>query len=132
MISPESQGEKYSKIGVQNANKKKTRATKMGKFLEFKDIDKAMEAAAYYGFSPVHPPEIKKADLEKADELIEQDSSSRERASFPTETALEEKNSLLRHYVEHNLIAEPQPIMFSYKNYDNFCFLIKILLYYKV
>ena len=120
MISSESQGEKYSGIGVQNADKKKARTAKMGKFMEFRNIDKAMEASVYYGFSPIEPPTIEKTDFEKADELIEEDSAGREHmVSLPIETTLEEKNSLLRHYVENNLIAEPQPIMFSYENDDS-------------
>lgn len=120
MISSENQSKRYSEIGVQNGDKKNVRTAKMGKFMEFRNIDKAMEAAVYYGFSPVEPPTIEKTDFEKADELIEEDSASREHiVSLPIETALEEKSSLLRHYVENNLIAEPQPIMFSYKNDDS-------------
>lgn len=120
MIPLENKGEKYSKNGSQNTGKKKSRLANKNRFVKFKGIDDAIEAAVYYGFSPIGAPVIEKIDSLRAKELIEKDSISQELiVSRPMEMLLEEKNSLLRHYAEKNLIAEPQPIMFSYKTADS-------------
>lgn len=117
MISLENKSDKYSKDSVQNAGKKKVKDPKANKFMELKGIDEAMEAAIYYGFSPIETPIIEKIDFDKASELFEENSAPRGLiVSRPMETILEEKSSLLRYYVEKNLIAEPQPIMFSYRD----------------
>lgn len=117
MISLENKSDKYSKDSVQNAGKKKVKDPKANKFMELKGIDEAMEAAIYYGFSPIETPIIEKIDFDKASELFEENSAPRGPiVSRPMETILEEKSSLLRYYVEKNLIAEPQPIMFSYRD----------------
>lgn len=87
------------------------------KFIKFKNIDKATEAAVYYGFTPIEKPIIEKVDKDNAKNLIEGESMSKDYiVSYPLEISLEEKIYLLRHYAEDNLIAEPQPIMFSYKD----------------
>jgi len=115
MISLENQSEKYSKNSLQDTGKKKNRDAKISKFLEFKNIDEAMEATIYYGFSPVKAPAVEKIDFDRAIGLIEEESAPKDRiVSRPIETSLEEKNFFLRYYAEKNLIAEPQPIMFSY------------------
>ena len=46
---------------------KKTK--KESKFLDLKNIDKATEAAVYYGFMPIELPEIEKEDRDKAKTL---------------------------------------------------------------
>lgn len=91
---------------------------KMGKkFIEFKDIDEATEASIYYGFSPIPTPVIEKIDFERGEDLLKENSASPDRTfTSQMDIPVEEKNFLLRHYLENNLIAEPQPIMLSYKN----------------
>lgn len=117
MISLENQSEKYSKNRIQDIGNRKNEDAKISKFMEFKNIDEAMEAAVYYGFSPVEAPTVEKIDFDRAAGLIEEESAPKDRiVSRPIETSLEEKNFFLRYYAEKNLIAEPQPIMFSYRN----------------
>lgn len=90
---------------------------KNNRFMKFKNIDKAMEAATYYGFTPIEKPVVEKIDENNAKNLIEGESISKDYiVSYPLEISLEEKSSLLRHYADNNLIAEPQPVMFSYKD----------------
>lgn len=87
------------------------------RFIEFKDIDEATETAFYYGFYPIKAPAIEKIDRDRADNLIRENSPDRNYSNFNRmEIPIEEKIFLLRHYAENNLVAEPQPIMFSYKN----------------
>lgn len=119
MIPLENNDKKYSKYGSQGAGKKKNINANKNKFLEFKGVDGPMEAAFYYGFSPIEFPIIEKIDSLRAEELMKEYSLPREHTlSRPIEISLEEKNCLLRRYAEKNLIAEPQPIMFSYKTAD--------------
>ena len=120
MISLENQGEKYSKNRFQDTDNKKNKDAKISRFMEFKNIDEAMEATVYYGFSPVESPAVEKIDFDRATGLIEEESAPKDRIVWrPIEMPLEEKNFFLRHYAEKNLIAEPQPIMFSYRNADS-------------
>ena len=120
MIPLENQDKKHSRSGIKNKRGERKKAAKTGRLTEFNGMSEAMEAAMYYGFSPIETPSIEKIDCDKAKKVIEEDPVNSEHIiSRPIKTSLEEKNALLRYYVEKNLIAEPQPIMFSYENYGN-------------
>lgn len=105
----------------ENLNNKKTNSknnkvnSEKNKFIEFKNIDKATEAAFYYGFNPSEQPPIEKIDIDNALKIYEDKTlfAAGKDSSSP-EIPLEEKISLLRTYTDKNLIAEPQPIMLSY------------------
>lgn len=85
-----------------------------------KEIDEAIETSIYYGFSPIETPVIGEIDRVKSAKLIKEDSIKQEHiVSRQIEMSLEEKNYLLRYYLEKNLVAEHQPIMFSYKTDEN-------------
>lgn len=100
-----------------NPNEKKAGGANKDRFIEFKNIDKVSETAFYYGFIPEEQPAIGKNDISDAVKILEEKTErSDNEISQPMETALEEKISLLRNYADKNLIAEPQPIMLSYKN----------------
>lgn len=117
MTRPKNQSKKKRENEVLEASKKKPSGANENKFIEFKNMDKAAEAAFYYGFIPVEQPAIKQIDTDNAIKIFEEKTGhSHEGESRPLEIALKEKNSLLRNYAEKNLIAEPQPIMLSYKN----------------
>lgn len=89
---------------------------KKNKFMEFKKINKAMETAVYYGFAPIEQPQIEKIDADNAKKLIEEESDAKNpNISRSLLMAVEEKSSLLRRYVDNNLITQPQPIMLSYE-----------------
>lgn len=100
------------------ASKKKPSDANKNNFIEFKNIDKAAETAFYYGFTPSERPSIKQIDIDNAIKIFEEKVGHHlhNGESRPLEIIPEEKSSLLRNYTDKNLIAEPQPIMLSYKN----------------
>jgi histidyl-tRNA synthetase len=75
-----------------------------------KELGNSYETAVYYGFSPISAPEIKKEDREKARSLFDADIKVDERDCSKTICA-EEKVAILRHYIEKNLHAIPQPVL---------------------
>ncbi len=100
-----------------DSNENKTSSANKNKFTEFKNIDKATETAFYYGFIPAKQPTIEQIDIDDAAKILEEKNKrSDNEVSSPSETSIEEKISILRNYINKNLIAEPQPIMLSYKN----------------
>lgn len=100
-----------------DSNEKKTSDANKNKFIEFKNIDKATETAFYYGFIPAKQPTIEQIDIDDATKILEEKNKrSDNEVSPPSEIPAEEKISILRNYITKNLIAEPQPIMLSYKN----------------
>ncbi len=117
MTSLENKKERDLRKKFQIADNKKLKGDKKNKFMKVKKIDKAVETAVYYGFTPIEQPTIEKIDLDNAKTLIEKEPIFKNNiVSYPLEISLEEKNSLLRYYADNNLIAEPQPIMLSYNN----------------
>lgn len=118
MPPSENKFKKNLKNKTLDASKKKPRDANKNKFIEFKNIDKAAEAAFYYGFTPSEHPSIEQIDIDNAAKIFEEKAGHHlhNGKSRQLEITLEEKNSLLRNYTDKNLIAEPQPIMLSYKN----------------
>lgn len=77
-------------------------------YIDYKNVDPAIETALYYGFTPVASPlMITKEDKEKAKSLGGDEGAS-SHDFLPT---LEEKVSLFRHYEEKGLQNAPQPVM---------------------
>lgn len=100
-----------------DSNYKKMGDANKDRVVEFKNFDKVSETAFYYGFVPTKQPEIEQVDIDNAVKILEEKSERFDKKNSQSmEVALEEKISILRNYAEKNLIAEPQPIMLSYKN----------------
>ncbi len=77
-------------------------------YIEYKNVDPAIETALYYGFTPLSAPlTITKEDRERARSLLGEDRTE------PSTLAslLEEKVAMFRHYEEKNLGGHAQPIM---------------------
>lgn len=86
------------------------------KFISYKNLDKIGEVALYYGFIPHQSPDIKKADLDHAKNLLEGDSiDSEEDSSIRLPLHVEEKIALLRMFHEQDMYSLPQPLMFYFK-----------------
>ncbi len=97
----------------------KKKNTKESKFLDLKNIDKATEAAVYYGFMPIETPKIEKEDRDrvksmKAGEIIDMIGSNER-----IKNTAEEKAALLRSYFDSNLAMMSQPIMITYNGFIN-------------
>lgn len=93
-------------------NNKKPRA----EFINFLPINKAAEAALYYGFIPTKNISITKDDVHKASSLKE--AWTKNCFGMPwlfSQVFVEERIALLREYAEKNLISLPQPIMFIHE-----------------
>lgn len=81
---------------------RKARAPK--DYFEFRNVDRAVETALYYGFSPLPAPlAIFKEDRERARALGDDEGSA--------ETA--EKIALLRYYLDKKLYDAPQPMLLA-------------------
>lgn len=80
-----------------------------------KTINEVMDIAMYYGFTPTTQPTIEQTDKDCGKKLFEEELVPRYHIDSPFEISVEEKSSLLRYYTDNNLIAEPQPVMFSYR-----------------
>lgn len=79
-------------------------------YLEFKNVDRAVEVALYYGFTPLSLPlSITKEDREKASALGEEELKTKEAARIPLQY-LEEKIPLVRYYLEKKLCDAVQPV----------------------
>ncbi len=78
----------------------------------YKNMDWAAETAAYFGFNPLHFPEIIKDDKDKALAVAKED---REKitGNLPI-LNLTERISIIRDYIEQKKDKEPQPILASY------------------
>ena len=78
-------------------------------YIEYKNVDPAVETALYYGFTPLSSPIIiTKEDVNKARSLGDEERAT----SFSIAPTLEEKVALFRHYGEKKLQEAPQPAMF--------------------
>lgn len=81
-------------------------------FLEFKNVDRAVEIALYYGFSPVPLPLIvSKEDKEKARTLAEAEQRVKDAACFWP--LIEEKAALFRYYLDKRLSEGAQPVLLA-------------------
>jgi histidyl-tRNA synthetase len=100
---------KKSKAKKSSGKKSKNKETN---FIQFLPINKAAEAALYYGFTPTKPVKITKDDTQKASSL--KDSGSKNHSGLHwlfTQMFAEERIALLRDFIEKNLSSQPQPIM---------------------
>ncbi len=89
----------------------KKKRTPRREYNEYKNVDRAFEAAIYYGFTPLALPiSVTKEDQEKAKALEEKEAKSR--CSCHAEPSLEEKIALLRVYQDQKFIDGPQPVLF--------------------
>lgn len=104
------------------------------KFTNFENLDKIGEIPIYYGFLPHKSPEIKKADIDLAKNLLEGDYIDDDNSSnTKLPLHVEEKIALLRMYTEDEMHMMPQPVMFYFKepfkgsikkgsgNYNRYC-----------
>ncbi|MFA6227181.1 MAG: His/Gly/Thr/Pro-type tRNA ligase C-terminal domain-containing protein [Candidatus Paceibacterota bacterium] len=96
---------------------KKTRRVAESKFINFTPIDKAVEAAIYYGFTPTKHPKANKEDLVRISALKESWAKSCAEMPwvFSTEFA-EERAAFLREYFEQSMNILPQPVMLVYES----------------
>jgi histidyl-tRNA synthetase len=94
---------------------KKTK--KESKFLDLKNIDKATEAAVYYGFMPIELPEIEKEDRDKAKTLKDGEPMPEIGTNEKIRNIAEEKSALLRTYFNSNMAIMPQPVMVTYNGF---------------
>ncbi|NDB57736.1 hypothetical protein EB001_04760 [bacterium] len=118
-------------ITVMQKNKKSPNDQK---FTNFENLDKIGEIPIYYGFLPHKSPEIKKADIDLAKNLLEGDYIDDDNSSnTKLPLHVEEKIALLRMYTEDEMHMMPQPVMFYFKepfkgsikkgsgNYNRYC-----------
>ena len=87
-----------------------------------KELDRAAEVAAFYGFTPMKTPNISREDVTRAIPFkIRQEykwSSRLDNHLFPQP---EEKICVLRHYEQYGMPSKPHPIMLFYKKpFDGF------------
>lgn len=117
MLPTKNQHKKNLEITNLNSSEKKTSDANKNKFIEFKNIDKATETAFYYGFTPSKQPLVEQVDIDDASKTLEEKNKRSDNDVLsPSKTPIKEKISILRNYIDKKLIAEPQPIMLSYKN----------------
>lgn len=96
---------------------KKTRSKKIASrksdYLEFKNVDRAVEVALYYGFTPLPLPlTITKEDREKARSLGEEESKIKDADCMPLQR-LEEKIPLIRYCLEKKICDSAQPVFIA-------------------
>jgi len=99
--------------------KKQKKATKESKFLDLKNIDKATEAAVYYGFMPIETPKIDKEDKDKTKILKDGEPIIKIGSNEEIKNIAEEKATLLRTYFNTNMAIMPQPVMITYNGFIN-------------
>ncbi len=92
---------------------------KQSKFLDVKNIDRATEAAVYYGFMPVETPIIEKADKDNAKILKDGEPIEIIGSNEEIKNIVEEKSAILRNYFDTNLAIMPQPVMITYNGFIN-------------
>jgi histidyl-tRNA synthetase len=96
---------------------KKTKKPAESKFINFTPIDKSVEAAVYYGFTPTKHPKANKEDTVRIASLKE--SWARSCAEMPwvfSQEFAEERAAFLREYFEQSMNNLPQPIMLAYES----------------
>lgn len=97
-------------------NNKKTKS-KESKFLDLKNIDRATEAAVYYGFMPIEIPKIEKEDKDKIKTLKDGEPIIQIGSNDKIKNIAEEKSAILRNYFNTNLAIMPQPVMITYNGF---------------
>ena len=85
------------------------------KYIDHEHLDKIGELAVYYGFRDAKTPDIKKVDFEKCKTLLEGDFIDDSEQATRLPLHVEEKVALLRMYEEQDLLSQPQPVMFYFK-----------------
>ncbi len=93
--------------------KKSNTSVKDAKYLTHEHLDKIGEIPVYYGFSSYKQIEIKKNDIDKSKDLLDDDYVDEGELHLPLH--VEEKIALLRLYEEH-MQEQPHPIMLYLKN----------------
>ncbi|MDO8620044.1 MAG: His/Gly/Thr/Pro-type tRNA ligase C-terminal domain-containing protein [bacterium] len=84
----------------------KPRKSGVKNYLEFRNVDRCVETALYYGFSPLPAPlTLTRDDREKARSLGE------EHESATGATGIAEKIALFRYYTDKKLYDSPQPLL---------------------
>ena len=99
------------------AAKKSSKRPKGLDFMTFMPINKAAEAALYYGFNTTKPSSVSKDDAHKASAL--KDSWTKNPANMHwlfSQAFVEERIAMLRDYLEKNLSALPQPVMLAHES----------------
>lgn len=95
---------------------KKNKNTVERKFIDCENLDVIGEIPLYYGFVPHKSPEIKKVDLDHAENLLQGDFiDDKENKDTSLPLHVEEKIALLRTYVEDEMHTLSQPVMFYFK-----------------
>jgi histidyl-tRNA synthetase len=87
------------------------------KFIAYDNLDKIGEVAVYYGFAPAKSPNITKADLDAAKDILEGDyvdDNTGMHGRLPLH--VEEKIALIRIYEELHMHLLSQPVMFYFKD----------------
>lgn len=102
---------KKNRKAAPNAPREKTEKTESG---WHKNLDPAIGAALYYGFTPIDPPPITKTDLKRAREIGESDARFRENAEWQTEFCLPEKVALIRFSEEKKSDCLSEPLLLSF------------------
>jgi len=102
------------KKNTAKVNKSKT---KEPSFITFLPINKSVEAAIYYGFSPIKAPIPNKDDVKKALSLKEAWARNGTKTSWVfSKEFSEERAAVLREYYENGMNSLPQPIMLVYES----------------
>ncbi|MFA6459273.1 MAG: His/Gly/Thr/Pro-type tRNA ligase C-terminal domain-containing protein [Candidatus Paceibacterota bacterium] len=86
------------------------------KFVSYENLDKIGETAVYYGFTPTKSPNVTKADVEAAKDILDGDDISDETEKGRLPMHAEEKIALMRMYQEQEMINLPQPVMLYFKD----------------
>lgn len=97
--------------------KNKKTKNKESKFLDLKNIDRATEAAVYYGFMPVETPKIEKEDRDKVKTLKDGEPINQIGTNDKIKNTAEEKAAILKNYFNTNLAIMPQPVMITYNGF---------------
>lgn len=101
---------------MKNKTARKT-GSKKDNFINFLPLNKAAEAALYFGFTSTKPLQITKDDVHKASSL--KDAYSKNVCGLPwvfSQVFAEERVALLREYLEKNLSSLPQPVMLVHES----------------
>jgi histidyl-tRNA synthetase len=96
---------------------KKIKTAKESPFVNFLPINKAVESAIYYGFTPIKAPIPNKDDIKKALSLKEAWARNGTKTSWVfSKDFSDERAAVLREYYEKGMNSLPQPIMLVYES----------------
>lgn len=98
------------------AAKKEKKIKDNSKFVEFLPINKNVEAALYYGFTPTKNLQISKEDINKASSLKDSFSKNNNLSWIFSQGFAEERASLIRNYIENEMSSLPQPILLVHES----------------